>query len=64
MISLDAAASEWKGNAPGEYYLPKSGKRYTTDDTSCGFIILVTLTVYHTHGQITTTYFAFVLKFC
>ena len=35
-----------------------------TNDTSCGFIILVTLTVYHTHGQITTTYFAFILKFC
>ena len=32
MISLDAAASEWKGNATGEYYLPKSGKRYTTDE--------------------------------
>ena len=32
MISLDAAASEWKGSAPGEYYLPKSGKRYTTDE--------------------------------
>lgn len=32
MISLDAAASEWKGNAPGEYYLPKSGKRYSTDE--------------------------------
>ena len=32
MISLDAAASEWKGNAPGENYLPKSGKRYTTDE--------------------------------
>lgn len=32
MISLDAAASEWKGNAPREYYLPKSGKRYTTDE--------------------------------
>ena len=32
MISLDAAASEWKGNAPGEYYLPKTGKRYTTDE--------------------------------
>lgn len=32
MISLDVAASEWKGNAPGEYYLPKSGKRYTTDE--------------------------------
>lgn len=32
MISLDAAASEWKGNAPGEYYLPKSGKFYTTDE--------------------------------
>ena len=32
MISLDAAASEWKGNAPGEYYLAKSGKLYTTDE--------------------------------
>ena len=32
MISLDAAASGWKGNAPGEYYLPKSGKLYTTDE--------------------------------
>lgn len=32
MISLDAAASEWKGNAPGEYYLPKSGKCYITDE--------------------------------
>ena len=32
MISLDAAASEWKGNATGEYYLPKSGKLYTTDE--------------------------------
>ena len=32
MISLDAAASEWKGNAPGESYLPKSGKCYTTDE--------------------------------
>lgn len=32
MISLDAAASEWKSNAPGEYYLPKSGKLYTTDE--------------------------------
>ena len=32
MISMDAAASEWKGNAPGEYYLPKSGKLYTTDE--------------------------------
>lgn len=32
MISLDAAAGEWKGNAPGEYYLPKSGKLYTTDE--------------------------------
>ena len=31
-LIMDAAASEWKGNAPGEYYLPKSGKRYTTDE--------------------------------
>lgn len=31
MIALDAAASEWKGETQGEYVLPKSGKKYTTD---------------------------------
>ena len=31
MIALDAAASEWKGAAQGEYLLPKSGKKYSTD---------------------------------
>ena len=31
MIAIDAAASEWKGSAIGEYRLPKAGKTYTTD---------------------------------
>ena len=30
-IALDAAASEWKKNGEKEYYLPKSGRRYTTE---------------------------------
>lgn len=32
MISLDAAASEWKGRDADHYFLPKSGKEYTTDE--------------------------------
>ena len=32
MIAIDAAASEWKGREKGEYILPKSGKRYTSDE--------------------------------
>lgn len=32
MIAIDAAASEWKGSQKGEYILPKSGKRFTTDE--------------------------------
>lgn len=32
MIAIDAAASEWKGNKIGEYILPKSGKKFTTDE--------------------------------
>jgi enolase len=32
MIAIDAASSEWKGGKPGEYILPKSGKRFTTDE--------------------------------
>lgn len=32
LIAIDAAASEWKGQEKGEYILPKSGKRYTSDE--------------------------------
>ena len=32
MIAIDAAASEWKGKAKGEYILPKSKKTYTSDE--------------------------------
>ena len=31
MIAIDAAASEWKGKKAGEYILPKSGARFTSD---------------------------------
>lgn len=30
MIAMDAASSEWKGETPGEYILPKAGTRYTS----------------------------------
>lgn len=32
MLAMDAAASEWKGDRKGEYYLPKSGIRYTSEE--------------------------------
>lgn len=32
MIALDAAASEWKGMKKGYYILPKSKKKYTSDE--------------------------------
>ncbi len=32
VLALDAAASEWKSQAKGEYVLPKSGKRYTSGE--------------------------------
>ena len=32
VIAIDAAASEWKGKEKGEYILPKSGIRYTSDE--------------------------------
>ena len=32
MLAIDAASSEWKGGKPGEYILPKSGERFTTDE--------------------------------
>ena len=31
MIAMDAAASEWKGGAKGEYILPKAGTRFTSE---------------------------------
>ena len=32
VIAMDVAASEWKGNIKGEYILPKSKKKYTTEE--------------------------------
>ncbi|MCH5267672.1 MAG: phosphopyruvate hydratase [Lachnospiraceae bacterium] len=32
MIAMDAAASEWKGNEPGEYVLPKAGTRFSSKE--------------------------------
>ena len=32
MLAMDAAASEWKGSAKGEYILPKAGTKYTSDE--------------------------------
>ena len=32
VLALDAAASEWKGEKPGEYIQPKSGRKFTTDE--------------------------------
>ena len=32
MIAIDAAASEWKGTVKGEYILPKSKTKYTSDE--------------------------------
>lgn len=32
MIAMDAAASEWKGSHKGEYILPKSGLKFTSDE--------------------------------
>ncbi|MCI8957223.1 MAG: phosphopyruvate hydratase [Eubacterium sp.] len=31
-ISLDVAASEWKGEKTGEYLMPKKNKKYSTDE--------------------------------
>ena len=31
VLAMDAAASEWKGSAKGEYVLPKAGQKFTTD---------------------------------
>jgi enolase len=32
VLAMDAASSEWKGKAVGEYKLPKSGKEYTSQE--------------------------------
>ena len=32
MIAMDAASSEWKGAAKGEYVLPKAGTKYTSEE--------------------------------
>ncbi len=32
MLAIDAASSEWKSGKTGEYLLPKSGKRYTSEE--------------------------------
>ncbi len=32
MLAMDAAASEWKGAAKGEYILPKAGTKYTSKE--------------------------------
>ena len=32
MLAMDAAASEWKSDRKGEYHLPKSGIRYTSEE--------------------------------
>jgi enolase len=31
MLAMDAAASEWKGNAPGEYILPKGKTKFSSE---------------------------------
>ncbi len=32
MLAMDAAASEWKGSAKGEYILPKAGTKFTSQE--------------------------------
>lgn len=32
MIAMDAASSEWKGSQKGEYVLPKSGQKFTSEE--------------------------------
>ena len=32
MIAMDAASSEWKGSAKGEYILPKAGTKFTSEE--------------------------------
>ncbi|WP_196589980.1 phosphopyruvate hydratase [Pectinatus cerevisiiphilus] len=32
MLALDPASSEWKGSKKGEYFLPKSGRKFTSEE--------------------------------
>ncbi len=32
VLAMDAASSEWKGSKKGEYVLPKSGKKFTSEE--------------------------------
>ncbi len=34
VLAMDAASSEWKGSAKGEYILPKSGKKFTSAEAA------------------------------
>lgn len=42
VLVMDAASSEWKGGRTGEYILPKSGKRYTSEQLVDHWKILTT----------------------
>lgn len=42
VLAMDAASSEWKGGRTGEYILPKSGKRYTSEQLVDHWKILTT----------------------
>lgn len=41
MLAIDAAASEWKGSKKGEYILPKSGLKYTSEELIAHWMQLV-----------------------
>ena len=40
VLAMDAASSEWKSNVEGEYFLPKSGKRFTSEEVVAHWISL------------------------
>ena len=42
VLSMDAAASEWKGEQDGEYLLPKSGVRFTSEELNAHWGSLAT----------------------
>lgn len=35
LLAIDAASSEWKGSEKGEYILPKSGRKYSSEELAC-----------------------------
>ena len=41
MIAMDAASSEWKGSAKGEYVLPKAGTKFTSEELIAHWMQLV-----------------------